>query len=43
MASRMNSGGSNDINCIKIDPQTGKKFSFDVDIVAAWIKKRMDM
>ena len=35
MASRMNSGGSNDLNCIKIDPQTGEKFSFNVDIVAA--------
>ena len=28
-------GGSNDLNCIKIDPRTGKKFSFNVDIVAA--------
>ena len=35
MASRMNSGGSNDLNRIKIDPQTGEKFSFNVDIVAA--------
>ena len=35
MASKMNSGGSNDINCIKIDPRTGEKFSFYVDIVAA--------
>ena len=32
MASRMNSGGSNDLNCVKIDPRTGKKFSFNVDI-----------
>ena len=38
MASRMNSGGSNDLNRIKIDPRTGEKFSFNVDIVAvtAW-------
>ena len=38
MASGMNSGGSNDLNCIKIDPWTGEKFSFNVDIVAdmAW-------
>ena len=37
MASRMNSGDSNDLNsnCIKIDPRTGEKFSFNVDIVAA--------
>ena len=35
MASRMNSCGSNDINCIKTDPRTGEKFSFNVDIVAA--------
>ena len=35
MASRMNSGGSNDITCIKTDPRTGEKFSFNVDIVAA--------
>ena len=35
MASGMNSGGSNDLNCIKIDPWTGEKFSFNVDIVAA--------
>ena len=35
MASRMNSGGSNDLNCIRTDPRTGKKFSFNVDIVAA--------
>ena len=35
MASRMNSGGSIDLNCIKIDPRTGKKFSFNLDIVAA--------
>ena len=35
MTSRMNSGGSNNLNCIKIDPRTGEKFSFNVDIVAA--------
>ena len=35
MASRMNSGGSNNLNRIKIDPRTGEKFSFNVDIVAA--------
>ena len=35
MTSRMNSGGSNDLNCIKIDPRTGEKFSFNLDIVAA--------
>ena len=35
MASRMISGGSNNLNRIKIDPQTGEKFSFNVDIVAA--------
>ena len=35
MASRMNSGGSNNLNCIKIDPRTGEKFSFNVDIVVA--------
>ena len=37
MASRMNSGDSNDLNgnCIRIDPRTGEKFSFNVDIVAA--------
>ena len=35
MASRMNSGGSNDLNCLIIDPRTGEKFSFNVDIVAA--------
>ena len=34
MASRINSGGSNDLNCIKIDPRPGEKFSFNVDIVA---------
>ena len=28
----MNSGDSNDLNCIRIDPQTGEKFSFNVDI-----------
>ena len=31
MASRMNSGGSNDLNRIKIDPRTGEKFSFNLD------------
>ena len=39
MASRMNFDGSNDLNRIKIDPQTPcEKFSFNVDIVAttAW-------
>ena len=35
MASRMNSGGSIDLNRIKIDPWTGKKFSFNLDEVAA--------
>ena len=37
MASRMNSGGSIDLNRIKIDPRTGEKFSFHfkLDIVAA--------
>ena len=35
MASRMNSGGSIDLNRIKIDPWTGEKFSFNLDIVAA--------
>ena len=35
MASRMNSGSSKDLNRIKIDPRTGEKFSFNVDIVAA--------
>ena len=35
MASRMNSGSSNDLNRIKIDPRTDEKFSFNVDIVAA--------
>ena len=28
----MNSGGSNDLNRIKIDPRTGEKFSFNMDI-----------
>ena len=28
----MNSGGSNDLNHIKIDPRTGEKFSFNMDI-----------
>ena len=35
MASRMNSGGSIDLNRIKIDSRTGEKFSFYLDIVAA--------
>ena len=35
MASRMNSGGSIDLNRMKIDPRTGEKFSFNLDIVAA--------
>ena len=35
MASRMNSGSSNNLNCIKMDPRTGEKFSFNLDIVAA--------
>ena len=35
MASRMNYGGSDDLNCIKIDPRTGEKFSFNVDIAVA--------
>ena len=35
MASTMNSGGSIDLNRIKIDPQIGEKFSFNLDIVAA--------
>ena len=35
MASRMNSGDSNNLNCIRIDPRTGEKFSFNLDIVAA--------
>ena len=35
MASRMNSGGSIDLNRIKIDPRTGEKFSFNLDKVAA--------
>ena len=37
MASRINSRDSNDLNsnCIIIDPRTGEKFSFNVDIVAA--------
>ena len=26
MASRMNSGDSNDLNCIRIDPRTGENF-----------------
>ena len=28
----MNSGGSNDLNCIRIDPRMGEKLSFNVDI-----------
>ena len=28
----MNSGGSKDLNRIKIDPRTGEKFSFNMDI-----------
>ena len=35
MANRMNSGGYIDLNRIKIDPRTGEKFSFNLDIVAA--------
>ena len=35
MASRINSGGSIDLNRIKIDPRTGEKFSFNLDKVAA--------
>ena len=35
MANRINSGGSNNLNCIKIDPRTGEKLSFNVDVVAA--------
>ena len=35
MVSRMNSGGSNDLNRIKIDPRTGEKLSFNVGM-AAW-------
>ena len=31
----MNSGGSNNLNCIKIDPRTGEEFSFNLDIGAA--------
>ena len=31
----MNSGGSIDLNRIKIDPRTGEKFSFNLDIVVA--------
>ena len=33
MASRMNSGSSINLNRIKIDPRTGEKFSFNLDIV----------
>ena len=32
MASRINSGGSIDLNRIKINPRTGEKFSFNLDI-----------
>ena len=39
MASRMNSGGSNDLNCIRIDPRTGEKFSFNVDTDAATVQQ----
>ena len=35
ITSRMNSGGSIDLDRIKIDPRTGEKFSFNLDIVAA--------
>ena len=35
MASRMNYGGSIDLNRMKIDPRTGEKFGFNLDIVAA--------
>ena len=49
MASRMNSGGSIDLNRIKIDPRTGEKFSFNLDIVllvaaTAWygLRKRAE-
>ena len=35
MASRMNSVDSNDLNSNIIDPRTGEKFSFNMDIVAA--------
>ena len=35
MASRMNSGSSIDLTRMKIDPWTGEKFSFNLDIVAA--------
>ena len=31
----IHSGGSNNLNRIKIDPRTGKKLSLNVDIVAA--------
>ena len=31
----MNFGGSKDLNCIKIDPWTGEKFSFNLDIISA--------
>ena len=40
MASTINSGGSIDLNRIKIDPRTGEKFSFNLDKVAA--TKRAD-
>ena len=35
LASRMNYGGSIDLNRSKIDPRTGEKFSFNLDKVAA--------
>ena len=37
MASTMNSGGSIDLNRIKIYPQTGEKLSFNLDnMMLAW-------
>ena len=36
MASRMDSGGSNELNCIKTDPRTGEKFIFNVVGATAW-------
>ena len=39
MANRMKSGGSNDLNRIKIDTQ---KFSFNMDIVEATARKQAD-
>ena len=35
MANGMNSGGSIDLNRIKIDPRTGERISFNFDKVAA--------